>query len=278
MLRRGTVAIGYYLPVVKKIGIWLVTSREDTNFTYDLTSVNLQYLAHMIAVTTGCSHSLICAYMDEVRSDSALHEHVFNLRSEGPDASRSDCEPHFGRRIGWYAFARVLRPRLVVETGVDKGLGSVMICAALLRNCKEGYPGSYVGTDINPEAGWLLRPPYSAVGRIVYGDSIETLKRLETPIDLFINDSDHSAEYEYREYQTIANRLSPGAVILGDNSHATDSLCRFSVERGRRFLFFHEQPRAHWYPGGGIGISFAPNVVGGTPHGVEASRVGLLRD
>ena len=173
----------------------------------------------MIAVTTRCSHSLIRSYIDEVSRDSALREHVSSLSSEGPNASRSDSEPHFGRRIGWYAFARVLKPRLVVETGVDKGLGSVMICAALLRNDKEGYPGTYIGTDINPEAGWLLRPPYSAVGRLAYGDSIETLKRLEKPIDLFINDSDHSAEYEYREYQTIADGLSPAAVILGDNSH-----------------------------------------------------------
>jgi hypothetical protein len=164
-----------------------------------------------------------------------------------------------------------------VETGVDKGLGSVMICAALLRNDKEGYPGTYIGTDINPEAGWLLRPPYSAVGRLAYGDSIETLKRLEKPIDLFINDSDHSAEYEYREYQTIADGLSPAAVILGDNSHATDSLCRFSLEKGRQFLFFREEPQAHWYPGGGIGISFRANV-GGTANEVETSASVLLKE
>ena len=32
------------------------------------------------------------------------------------------------------------------------------------------------------------------IGQIFYGDSIESLQRFEGAIDLFINDSDHSAE------------------------------------------------------------------------------------
>jgi hypothetical protein len=145
---------------------------------------------------------------------------------------------------------------MIVETGVDKGLGSVILCSALMRNAEEGYQGEYLGTDINPRAGLLLRPPYSQFGSISYGDSIESLKKIQKPIDIFINDSDHSAEYEYREYLTVAEKLSPGAFVLGDNSHLTDSLLRFSRERGREFIFFKEEPLDHWYPGGGIGISF----------------------
>ena len=72
-----------------------------------------------------------------------------------------------------------------------------------------------------------------------------------------INDSDHSAEYEHREYQTIAPKLSPGGgLILGDNCHCTDVLAAFSELQGRQFIFFREEPKDHWYPGGGIGISF----------------------
>ena len=75
-------------------------------------------------------------------------------------------------------------------------------------------------------------------------------------IDLFINDSDHSASYEYREYQSIKNKLSPKALILGDNSHVTDELLKFSIENDRNFVLFREEPKDHWYPGAGIGISF----------------------
>jgi hypothetical protein len=78
------------------------------------------------------------------------------------------------------------------------------------------------------------------------------------PVDLFINDSDHSADYEYREYQVIAPKLSANAVILGDNAHTNDKLARYSEETGRSYLFFKEDPAEHWYPGGGIGFSFLP--------------------
>ncbi len=76
-------------------------------------------------------------------------------------------------------------------------------------------------------------------------------------IDLFINDSDHSADYELEEYRTVETKLSPDAIILGDNSHISKSLCTFARETGRKFLFFAEQPQGHWYPGAGIGICFS---------------------
>jgi hypothetical protein len=91
---------------------------------------------------------------------------------------------------------------------------------------------------------------------VIYGDSIATLREFPEEIDLFVNDSDHSAEYEYREYQAVAGKLGPRAVILGDNSHLTDSLYRFAGETGRCFLFFREEPKDHWYPGAGIGFAF----------------------
>ena len=174
---------------------------------------------------------------------------------KGPKRSASDETCAFGRRVGWYAFARILKPRVVVETGVDKGLGSVVLCAALMRNQAEGFPGQYFGTDINPDAGFLLAEPYNSVGRILYGDSIQSLQTIPS-IDLFVNDSDHSSEYERREYETIASRLSEDGLILGDNCHCNDVLADFSARRGRQFVFFREEPKDHWYPGGGIGISF----------------------
>jgi hypothetical protein len=82
-----------------------------------------------------------------------------------------------------------LKPGLVVETGVDKGLGSVVLASALRRNRAEGFPGEYLGNDINPHAGFLLQETYALGGCIAIGDSIEMLKKLEANIDLFINDS-----------------------------------------------------------------------------------------
>jgi hypothetical protein len=178
--------------------------------------------------------------------------------------------------LGWYAFVRILKPRVVVETGVDKGLGSVTVCAALRRNAAEGFPGRYFGTDKNPDAGFLLSAPYSEFGQILYGDSIESLKTIPQ-VDVFINDSDHSADYERREYEIVGPRLSTEGLILGDNSHCTDVLARFSAEHDRQFLFFQEKPKDHWYPGAGIGISFVSGALSACNSGPVASVPKLER-
>ena len=103
---------------------------------------------------------------------------------------------------------------------------------------------------------FLLDGEYSNTGKILYGDSIESLSGLTEKIDLFINDSDHSDAYEYQEYLTIKHLLSDKSIILGDNSHCTDKLAVFSAEIKRSFLYFQEEPIDHWSPGGGIGISY----------------------
>lgn len=136
----------------------------------------------------------------------------------------------------------------MIETGIDKGHGAVLLCSALIRNKREGFAGRYFGTDIEPTAGYLLSGKYADIGKVLYGDSIESLKNFNEPIDLFINDSDHSAQYEQLEYEAIKNKLKDNSIILGDNSHCTNKLAEFSSDNGRSFLFFKEVPKNHWYP------------------------------
>lgn len=247
---------GYFIPELGKATGWFLKSRETTNYTYDLTAANKEYLCATLAVVTGKSMEEFEGYVREIEADAALQQHVTATTRASGLAYKADDVARFHKRVGWYALARAMKPAVIVETGVDKGLGSVVLCAALLRNREEGHPGRYYGTDLNPRAGYLVTGRYAEVGEILYGDSIESLKGLAKNVDLFINDSDHSAVYEADEYETIATKLAPGAIILGDNAHATDALIRFSRKTGRDFLFWKEQPSGHWYPGGGIGISW----------------------
>ena len=235
---------------------WGIKSKEDTNFTYDLTSKNIQYLANTISNVTGVDYSIILKYINEIETDISLKETILTAIKSSPLKKIADAEIRYGRRIGWYAFVRALKPKIIIETGVDKGLGSIVLCAALLRNIEEGYCGKYYGTDINPEAGYLLSGKYKEVGEILFGDSIKSLSQFTENIDLFINDSDHSYDYEYQEYLTIQKLITDKTIILGDNSHVSDKLVVFSIETNRNFLYFNEEPLNHWYPGGGIGISF----------------------
>lgn len=252
--RRHNIAMAYYRPHLAMIRRWMWRDKELSNFYYRITPENRDHLAHMVATVTGASHDVITGYFSELEDDDELREHLEGSLKQA--AYGKAIEIHYGRRIGWYAFTRILKPCVVIETGIDHGVGSCVLASAILRNRAEGFEGNYYGTEIRPEAGQLFRGKYAEAGKILYGDSIESLQAFNGQIDLFVNDSDHSGEYEYHEYQTILNKLSPAGVILGDNAHATDALSRFSLEHNRQFLFFSEKPAQHWYPGAGIGISY----------------------
>jgi predicted O-methyltransferase YrrM len=251
--RRRGIAMGYYTKTLAIIDKWVWRDTETSNFYYKLTSFNRDHLAQLISSITDESYEKIVHYFDELENDRDLRDHLESAL-KGTHYGR-DIEIDYGRRLGWYTFVRVLKPKIVVETGVDHGVGSCVLASALLRNAAEGHKGNYYGTEIRPEAGQLFCGKYATTGKILYDDSITSLEKLGE-IDLFVNDSDHSGEYEYREYLAIASKLSDSAVILGDNSHVTDSLSRFSREQGRKFIFFSEKPEDHWYPGAGIGISY----------------------
>lgn len=235
---------------------WLLSSSETTNLTYDIAPLNKNQLAAMLSHVTGEPFDRIHSYFIELEDDALLRSHIRHLTRMSAERAVADTAARYGRRLGWYALVRALKPRVVIETGVDKGLGACVITAALKRNDREGFKGRYFGTDLNPAAGYLLQGEYKKYGEILYGDSVGQLKGFDLEIDIFINDSDHSADYEALEYRTIRRKLSKKAILLGDNAHVTDKLLEFARETGRDFLFFAEKPLGHWYPGAGIGIAF----------------------
>ena len=102
--------------------------------------------------------------------------------------------------------------------------------------------------------------PHGRIGRAQNGNAIldsievEAISKIDQ-IDLFIHDSDHSAEHESREFKLLQSRLSAEGIVLSDNSHVKTELAKWSLEHGRRFVYFSEQPLNHWYPGAGIGVS-----------------------
>lgn len=253
---RGFFALRYFVGSLQQLAKWLLTSREIANFTYQLTARNRAYLAHTVSLVTGKPLEEIRGYIEEPEADCQLLQYLQGRIAEDHEQHDIDPVPHFGRRLGWYAVVRAIKPHRVIETGVDKGLGAVLLCAALARNANEGHRGEYIGTDINPRAGVLLGGPYNEYGRILCGDSIGSLSELSGTVDIFINDSDHSADYEVREYDVIEPKLSTFAIVLGDNAHVTDALQKFAERTDRSFLFFREDPLDHWYPGAGIGFAF----------------------
>lgn len=236
---------------------WLASSREFTNYSYELTPRNRKHLAWSVSLVAGVPVERVEGYFTEIETDTALRGTLKEAirsgdrRREYSQTDVNEVTARLGRRLGWYALVRAMQPALVVETGTDKGLGSVVLAEALIRNGS----GQLITIDIEPASGMLLSERYAEVVTRVIGDSLSSLADVG-PIDLFIHDSDHSAEHEESEFRCVKPSLSPSAVMISDNSHATDVLEQLSREWSRNFLFFREVPSGHWYPGGGIGMSW----------------------
>jgi predicted O-methyltransferase YrrM len=230
---------------------WLFSSREFANYTYDLTSTNKDYLAWFVSEVTQTPISEIRTYFEELESDSELLAYIQMGLIKHRRGREIDDKPHFGRRLGWYAIVRATKPSLLVETGTEKGLGSLVLARALERNNNGGV---LYTLDIEPSAGLLIGDRFAGLIVQKIGDSIRSISDL-TNIDFFIHDSDHSAAHELAELNAVRERLSPNAMCLSDNSHVTNVLSEWSKQNGRQFSFFKEEPLAHWYRGGGIGVS-----------------------
>lgn len=250
------IALPHSLRQIAVMARWAFVSKEHYNHTYNLTDLNLAYLASYVAIVSGHERPEIQTFIQEIETDEPLRALLRERALASPDRHNSDLEPRYGRRVGWYALIRATKPRIIVETGVDRGLGTAVIAAALLRNAKEGYPGLVYATDIIPTCGHLLAEPYKSYCRILLGDSVEHLKKFPDPVDIFLHDSDHRPEYEWAEFLAVEPRLHPGSIVMSDNSQQSPKMLEFAERTGKSFLYFQDQPKNHWWPGDGIGTAF----------------------
>lgn len=230
---------------------WAYGSREVTNFTYPITARNRLYMARLVSHVTGKPVTEIEGYFAELEENNELSNYVVKRLREGSWAWISDDRFNPGRRLGWYAIARAMKPKVIIESGCERGFGAICLVAALMKNGS----GHYYGLDVHKDAGWLIDGPYSKWGTIILADALESLRAFDKPIDLYINDADHRLDFENAEYELIRSKLADGAVIVSDNAHATTALEAFARSTDRQFLFLADEP-PFWIPGAGTGIAW----------------------
>jgi hypothetical protein len=221
---------------------YVLLDPETDNFTYDL--ANQGELAAWVAAATGCPRLDARRYMDEPAFDADLQQ-----RLQTATAGHwwwSKRRPRFGKRLAWYALARILKPDLVIETGVHDGLGSLLLLRALERN---GPRGRLVSFDINPQAGWLVGSHPQWDLRIQH--SQEGLASvLAGPADpgLFVYDGLHTPEAETADLELVLPRMASWGVLVSDDAHngAMSALC---AHHGLEYHEVAEHPLGHFYPG-----------------------------
>lgn len=229
---------------------FVLADPEPDNFTYDL--ANLAELARWVALVADCEPAEAERLVGEPGADSQL-----TARLRSATAGRwlwSKPAPPFGKRLGWYAIARVLEPELIVETGVHDGLGSLLLLHALERN---DAAGRLVSFDINPASGWLVGSDPRWELRIeAASDGLPALLARSPSLGLFIHDSLHTYANEHAELSIAAAHLAPGGVLISDNAHATSALRDVCGQFGLTYHEFRELPRNHFYGGGIVGAGW----------------------
>ncbi len=153
-----------------------------------------------------------------------------------------------------YALVRSTRPDHVVETGVSSGVSSAHILLALRRNRRgvlhsidlpTPQRGPTLGARETPVAlpagrrsGWAVPEALRAGWDLRIGPSEDLLPRLVRSlpsIGLFLHDSRHTPGHLAFELATVAPRLSPGAIVLADNTVWTgQAFPRFARRVGAR--------------------------------------------
>jgi hypothetical protein len=231
---------------------YLAFDREVTNLTYEIENVG--DLVDFVSETFDWKRATVSEHVLEIQNDEVLRQ---QLRQRLRSRTDRNPEPRYGRRIGWYAIVRGLRPRLIVETGVHDGLGSAVLLRALERNADDGAVGQLLGFDIDSRSGWLVDDGgQSRRFELVVGDTRETLgpRLSEDRVDVFIHDSAHDYDHERFELELALEHAGERFALLSDNAHASNALADLCHVHGLRYAFFKEQPLRHFYAGAGIGV------------------------
>jgi hypothetical protein len=169
-------AFSHYLPKIVLIFKWAFKSKEFHSYTYNLTPFNTEYLLQNISIVSHLPYSQIETYYNEISNNEELKKQISEKIENSEYRFFKDKKIELGNRFIHYCLVRANKPKVVVESGIEIGYTSILLCEALLKNIEEGFTGKYYGLDIDPKAGYLIQDKrYSAIAEIIIGDSVKSL-------------------------------------------------------------------------------------------------------
>ncbi len=243
---------------IRRYWQFVLASPEPDNYTYRI--ANEAELAAWAAGVARCDEAAARRLVAEPSQDAELAERLRTATAHRWFYTKR--APPFGKRLGWYALARSLRPRRVIEIGAHDGLGSMLLLRALELNEREGSPGTLVSFDVNPSAGWLVGEHRLWELRIQSSDEgLPEVASAATPVDMLIYDGWHTFEAEYADLRVAAEHLSAHGVLVSDDAQVTRALAHLSEELGFDYSEFQEVPVDHFYPGAMLGAGRPPDAI-----------------
>ena len=155
--------------------------------------------------------------------DPAIDRYLYDL-ARPEDAVLREMEalarersfPFVGPQVGRLLFllARSISARRVIELGSGFGYSAYWFARAV------GAEGEVILTETSPEQGreaaeFLKRGGFEDRTRVLVGDALELIDRVEPPFDIVFNDIDK--EQYPRVFDKARAALRPGGLLISDN-------------------------------------------------------------
>lgn len=168
-------------------------------------------------------------YAEATEQRSRLRDPALATRLEGASAQeRADAlsdvympvSPDAGKLI--YSLVRAIRPETVVEFGMSLGLSGIHLAAAV----RDNGTGRVVTTELSAAKVATAKENFAEAGlsdviTVLEGDALETLKTLDGPVGFVLLDG--WKEFYLPVITLLEPRLTPGALIVADNTNMADT-------------------------------------------------------
>lgn len=226
--------------------VWAFRSRDIAPRSYHTSALNQDELCWTVARVSGCPVRQVMAYRDEILGDQALADYIRGAVAAAPEVWSHDADYRLGRRLAFYLLTRALRPPRVIEAGVDRGYGAILILRALERNAADGQGGDYLGLDAKGEDDAFLYTGYPRrSGRVDRGDAAALLRACDpVPGTLIIHDvcaePGHIADF----IAAVDNHLAGESVLV--SSWTLPAFSAFALRRGLLLATHADSAWGHW--------------------------------
>ncbi len=168
---------------------------------------------------------------------------------------RTNCE-------GWpellYVLIRVVKPEIVVETGIFDGISSAVILQGLHDNNK----GKLISIDLpatteiefstyrmketilpqGTQPGWAIPDYLRDRFTLLLGDSKDLLPKVlkeNSSIDIFLHDSLHTFEHQWFEYNRAWPHIKNGGLLLSDDVFWNRAYHKFAQQVLKEYFVYY---------------------------------------
>jgi len=142
-----------------------------------------------------------------------------------------------------YIITRILKPKVVIETGVFEGHSSLAFLIAL----EENNEGSLYSIDLpspklppGKDSGWVVPNYLRTRWDLRLGKSSDLLPGLLTEVkevDIFLHDSEHSYENMFWEYEATWGNIRKGGLLLSHDISMNPAFKDFANRNSRKYYY-----------------------------------------